>query len=325
MVIRLIVLLLVTLSAFTASAQSKLSFYQYVKQLEADLVEQGSNVSDTKLAFNKIKLFKKAVVVQQRKRKKIRTLDTFLPRLVNEDRVKKARVLYKKHLKLLKRIEKKYNIQPRFIVALWGVANDFADEVDGYNALSVLSSLSYANQDDLNYPAQIQSAISLLNTQAIGVSSIKSNWAGKIGLFNLSSSQYLASYQDYDNDGKVDVWHSMGDSFATTAKLLANNGWEHKYTWGRQVKLPNGFDESLIAKGQYQTLSQWKSLGITRFDDRALPNAQIKAQLVAPDGPKGRIYLTYTNFEQILAVTDSMYDAVAVGYLSNRIKYPPVR
>lgn len=325
MILRSILLVLTCSAVFSASAQPTLSFYQYVKQLEAQLVKNGSDVNQTKLAFNKVKLFKKALVVQQRERKKLKSLDTYLPRLVNPQRVKKARALYKEHLPLLKDIEKKYNIQPRFIIALWGVANDFAAEVDGYNAFSVLSSLAYANQNDPAYSLQILSAINILNTKAIGFASVKSNWAGKIGLFNLSSSQYLTSHQDYNNDGKADVWQSMDDSFATTAKFLKDSGWQHKYTWGRQVKLPKAFDDSLITAGNYQTLSQWKKLGITRFDNRALPTAQLKAKLVAPDGAKGRIYLTYKNFEYLLQLNDSLYNAIAVGYLSNRIKYPPIK
>jgi len=310
---------------FSVYAQPTVSFYQYVKQLQLDLVKNGSDVTKTKLAFSKVKLFKKAVVVQQLERKRIKSLDTYLPRVINEKRVKRARALYKEHLPLLKEIEKKYNIQPRFIVALWGIANDFAPEVDGYNALSVLSSLAYANQSDPTYQSQIQSTVNLLNTQAIGLSNVKSNWAGKVGLFNLNSSQYLTSYQDFNNDGKADVWQSMDDSFATTANFLQSSGWEHNYTWGRQVKLPTGFDHTLIETAGYKTLSQWKKLGITRFDNRQLPTATLEAQLIAPDGEKGRIYLTYKNFEYIMQLNDSLYNAIAVGYLSNRIKYPKIK
>jgi len=325
MIFRSILFMLTACVGFSVYAQPTVSFYQYVKQLQLDLVKNGSDVTKTRLAFSKVKLFKKAVVVQQLERKRIKSLDTYLPRVINEKRVKRARALYKEHLPLLKEIEKKYNIQPRFIVALWGIANDFAPEVDGYNALSVLSSLAYANQSDPSYQSQIQSTINLLNTQAIGLSNVKSNWAGKVGLFNLNSSQYLTSYQDYNNDGKADVWQSMDDSFATTANFLQSSGWEHNYTWGRQVKLPTGFDHTLIETAGYKTLSQWKKLGITRFDNRQLPTATLEAQLIAPDGEKGRIYLTYKNFEYIMQLNDSLYNAIAVGYLSNRIKYPKIK
>jgi len=325
MIFRSILFMLTASVGFSVYAQPTVSFYQYVKQLQLDLVKNGSDVTKTKLAFSKVKLFKKAVVVQQLERKRIKSLDTYLPRVINEKRVKRARALYKEHLPLLKEIEKKYNIQPRFIVALWGIANDFAPEVDGYNALSVLSSLAYANQSDPTYQSQIQSTVNLLNTQAIGLSNVKSNWAGKVGLFNLNSSQYLTSYQDFNNDGKADVWQSMDDSFATTANFLQSSGWEHNYTWGRQVKLPTGFDHTLIETAGYKTLSQWKKLGITRFDNRQLPTATLEAQLIAPDGEKGRIYLTYKNFEYIMQLNDSLYNAIAVGYLSNRIKYPKIK
>lgn len=325
MFLRSVLLMLSVGAVFSVVAEPKLSFYQYVKQLEAKLVDNGSDITQTKEAFKNVKLFKKAVVVQQRERERKPTLDTFLPNIVNEQKVEKARSLYKTYLPLLKDIERKYKIQPRFIIALWGVSNDFSEEADGYNALSVLSSLAYANQTDINYYTQIESVLNLLSQNNIGFTNIKSNWAGGIGLFNLSAEQYLSSHQDYDNDGKSDVWYSIDDSFATTANFLSDNGWESEYTWGRQVKLPENFDTKIIEKAEYLPLSQWKKLGLTRFDDRALPNAQLKAKITAPDGVKGRVYLTYKNFESLMKLNESLYKSIAVGYLSNRIKFPPIK
>lgn len=322
MMFRFVLLMLTLGMIFNVNAKPQLSFYQYVKQLEANIIEDGGDVDKTKAAFKNIKLFKKAIVVQQRERNKVKSLDVYLSTFVNEQRVKKAKALYKQHFRLLKKIEKKYKIQPRFLIALWGVANDFSSDVDGYNSLNVLSSLAHANSDDKNYQIQIHSVLNLLNTDDIGYSDIKSNWAGKIGLFNLSASQYLSSYQDYDNDGKSDIWHSKSDSFATTANFLLNNGWKNTYTWGRQVKLPKTFDVALINTKEYKTLSEWSKLGIKRINNWSLPSVELKAQLVAPDGPDGRVYLTYKNFESLVALNDSIYKAIAVGDLSNRIRFP---
>lgn len=325
MLLRFILLVLTLSTAFSGYAKSQLSFHEYIKELESKLIKNGSNAYKTKEAFHQVKLFKKAVVVQEQTQQRQPTLDTYIPEVVNEQRVKKARTLYKTHLPLLKEIERKYNIQPRFIIALWGVSSDFADEIDGYNALSVLSSLAYTNPNDKTYYTEIESVVNLLNSNDVGLSGIKSDRSGKVGLFSLSAQQYSSSHQDYDNDGKSDIWRSMGDSFATTAKYLADNGWENDFTWGRQVKLPKNFDNRLIAKDEYLTLSQWKKIGLTRFDDRDLPNAQLKAKITAPDGANGRVYLTYKNFEYLMKLNDSLYNSIAVGYLSNRIKFPPIK
>lgn len=320
MIFRSVLLILTFGTIFNVNAKPQLSFYQYVKQLEANFIEQGGDADETKSAFKNIKQFKKAIIVQQRERNRNQSLDFYLSTFVNQQRIEKAQELYKKHIRLLTKIEKKYQIQPRFIIALWGVANDFSSDVDGYNSLNVLSSLAHANNDDDTYQAQIYSVLELLKTDAVGFSDIKSNWAGKIGLFNLNASQYLSSYQDADNDGKSDIWHSKSDSFATTANFLLNNGWNSRYTWGRQVILPKGFDVTSINLKEYKSLSQWSDLGIKRINHWALPSVELKAKLIAPDGFDGRLYLTYKNFESLVDLNDSIYKAIAVAELSDKIK-----
>ncbi|MDN3684397.1 lytic murein transglycosylase [Vibrio sinaloensis] len=37
------------------------------------------------------------------------------------------------------------------------------------------------------------------------------------------------------------MWNTKADVFASTANYLSQSGWEDGFTWGRQVKLPEGF------------------------------------------------------------------------------------
>ena len=53
------------------------------------------------------------------------SLNQYLNKAVSANRIKKAKKLYKDNYSLLKKIETYYKVQPRFIVALWGIETDF--------------------------------------------------------------------------------------------------------------------------------------------------------------------------------------------------------
>ena len=233
--------------------------------------------------------------------------------------------LYKQNLPLLKKISARYGIQPRFLIAIWGVETGFSDHVSNYPALSVLVSLAYSDPDNKRYRQQIYSVLTAIDKDVSHMADFRSDWGGKLGMLNFSPSNYLSNAQDYDQDGFADIWQSKSDTFSSLAKFLADNGWNKDLTWGRQVKLPQDFDSKLIDLNVKKSLKQWQELGVRRFNGRELPLANLQAALVAPDGIKGRIFLAYSNYNVLLKWQDSPYFASAVGYLSDRIKFPPIK
>lgn len=71
------------------------------------------------------------------------TLDEYIPRAVPEWKVKQAQSLYEKHYTELQRIGKQYGVQPRFIVALWGVESNFGAFTGNFRVIDALSTLAY--------------------------------------------------------------------------------------------------------------------------------------------------------------------------------------
>ncbi|MCG9774523.1 lytic murein transglycosylase, partial [Vibrio diabolicus] len=151
------------------------------------------------------------------------------------------------------------------------------------------------------------------------------SWAGAMGQCQFMPSSFLRFAADGNGDGKKDIWQSEADVFASTANYLSKSGWDDKYTWGRQVKVPKGIDRSLegrtAEKGKY--LQEWSKLGITKYDGSPLPklDEDIKAWLIMPDDENGRTYLVYNNYNVLMKWNRSYYFALAVSHLADRIKY----
>ena len=148
----------------------------------------------------------------------------------------------------------------------------------------------------------------------------KGSWAGAMGQTQFMPVSFLTYAQDYDGDGKKDIWGTKADVFASIANYLASEGWDDTGTWGRQVRLTKPVTISGLTKANMRPLSFWQDQGVRRFDGSDLPNVDIKASLIMPDGENGRIYLVYNNFHTLMKWNRSTYFGVSVGYLSERIK-----
>jgi len=321
-----------------AKELSQSGFEQYVVELKTEALTHGFTQSLIDNSFAKVKFHKRAVSADRKQPEKIETLDTYLPKRIPKWKVKKARVLFKQHQEILSEIGNKYGVQPRFIVALWGLETNFGKFTGGYNVVSALSTLAYEGRRETFFKKQLWAALTILKQGHIDSADMKGSWAGAMGQNQFMPTSFLAYAVDGDGDGKKDIWQNQVDIFASMANYLQKEGWNDELTWGRQVKLPPNFDISLAipkntgsrknwlkAWGKTEkTLAQWQSLGIRRTDGTNLPNVAIKAALVFPDDESGRAYLAYDNYKSLMHWNLSYYFVSSVGHLSDRIKFPPI-
>lgn len=317
---------------------TQVGFEQYIIELKAEALAQGFKQSLIDSSFAEVKFHKRAVTADRKQPEKVETLDTYLPKRVPSWKVKKARALYKQHQVVLTEIGNKYSVQPRFIVALWGLETNFGKFTGGYNVVSALSTLAYEGRREVFFKKQLWAALTILEQKHIDIVDMKGSWAGAMGQNQFMPTSFLAYAVDGDGDGKKDIWQNQVDIFSSMANYLQKEGWNDELTWGRQVKLPQNFDTTLAipkntgsrrnwlkawAKTE-KTLAQWQVLGIRRTDGTSLPKVDIKAALVFPDDEKGRAYLAYDNYKSLMHWNLSYYFVSSVGHLSDRIKFPPI-
>ena len=321
-----------------AKTLSEEGFNEYIVELKAEALEQGFQQKLIDESFSKVKFHKRAVVADRKQPEKVETLDTYLPKRVPSWKIKKARLLYKEHKEVLAKVSADYAVQPRFIVALWGLETNFGKFTGNYNVVSALSTLAYEGRRETFFKKQLWAALTILEQGHIKIDNMKGSWAGAMGQNQFMPTSFLAYAVDGDGDGKKDIWQNQTDIFASMANYLQKEGWNDDLTWGRQVKLPKDFNLSLaIPKNTgsrknwlkawsktEKTLSQWQALGVRRTDGTNLPSVNIKAALVFPDDENGRAYLAYDNYKSLMHWNLSYYFVSSVGHLSDRIKFPPI-
>lgn len=297
-------------------------FDEYVLGLKAEAREKGISESIINSAFEGIKFTERAVKADKSQPERKLTLDEYLPRAVPDWKVKQANQLYHQHKTALDKIGRQLGVQPRFIVALWGVESNFGRLMGNYNVIEALSTLAYEGRREAFFRNQVMAALEILEQGHISPKEMKGSWAGAMGQPQFMPTSFLTFAIDGNKDGRIDIWKTEADVFASAANYLNKSGWDDKYTWGRQVQLPEGLDDTVfgVEKEKGRSLAEWQKLGVRRVNGRALPNVDIQAWLIQPDDNLGRAYLIYGNYQALLKWNRSHYFALAVSYLADRIK-----
>lgn len=238
---------------------------------------------------------------------------------VNEARIEKGQEMLRKHAVLLDKIGKKYGVPPRFLVAFWGLESNYGSHFGGYSVVDALVTLAYDPRRSRFFRVQLLDALRIIDQGDIPADKMRGSWAGAMGHLQFIPSTFTRYAVDEDGDGKRDIWNSLPDTFGSAANYLSSIGWVADKTWGREVKLPAGFDISLAASSIRKPLREWSKLGVRSMDGGPLPAADIDAMLVLPSGYQGPAFLTYTNYQKILNWNRSTLYAIAVGHLADRL------
>jgi membrane-bound lytic murein transglycosylase B len=247
------------------------------------------------------------------------TLNQYLHAMVSENRIAEGRKKLQENGTLLNRVASRYGLQPRFVVALWGIETDFGSSNDSFPVIGSLATLAYDSRRSSFFRKELMHALRILDEGHMSLAQMKGSWAGAMGQLQFIPSAFHHFAVDYDGDGRMDIWKGCGDVFASAANYLMRCGWKRDQTWGHEVCLPNGLDRALIGFEYQKRLSEWQALGVRCLDGQDLPTLDILSSIIQPDGSAGRAFLVYSNYRCILKWNRSPNFAIAVGILSDRI------
>lgn len=308
----------------TRQQVNAVGFDTYVANLKQEARTKGISERTVEQAFAQVHFIERAVHHDRGQPEFKLTLDSYLPRAVPEWKVRQAQALYRQHGELLARIGDQYGVQPRFIVALWGIESNFGKLTGKYPLISSLTTLAYEGRREAFFKRELFAALTILEQGHVKPDALIGSWAGAMGQVQFMPSSFLAYAVDQDGDGRKDLWRSLPDVFASAANYLKQQGWNGQQTWARQVRVPASLDGSLIGLKLSKPVSEWQALGVRDLDGSRLPATQQAASLVMPDDRDGRAYLAYDNYKTLLRWNRSNYFAVAVGYLADRLAATPV-
>lgn len=247
------------------------------------------------------------------------TFADYLNRRVNDQRVEQGRAMLKKHRALLNRVSAQYGVPAPYLVSFWGLETNFGSFFGKMSVVDSLATLACDQRRSAYFTGELMAALRILEEGAIKPERMEGSWAGAMGHVQFMPSAFLRHAVDYDGDGRRDLWNSIPDAMGSAANFLQSLGWDSGTRWGREVKLPDGFEYLQAGLNNHKPLSEWQKLGVRQTSGASLPSADIKASLLVPAGHEGPAFLVYDNFNVIMRWNRSEFYAIAVGHLADRI------
>lgn len=243
----------------------------------------------------------------------------YLDGAVSDQRISNGRVRYVDHQGLYTRLERKYGVEGRFLVAIWGLETSYGAITGGHNLFEALATLAYDGRRTAYGESQLLAALKIVERGDKPFDRMVGSWAGAIGQTQFIPTTYLQYAVDEDGDGRRDLFDSVPDVMASTANYLASSGWRQGESWGREVVLPADFDYALAGEKDGLPYSKWRALGVMNTERALVPDSNIVASLLVPAGHRGPAFLTLANFNAILRYNNSTSYALAIGHLADRI------
>ncbi|WP_133407316.1 lytic murein transglycosylase [Parashewanella tropica] len=308
-------LLFSSTSVFSQEAE----FYQCLSNLKEKAIAQGITQATIKDSLDRVKPRPKVVKLDKNQPEFSATFETYFNRRVNAWRIQKGQALWKKHRKLLNQLTVKYGIPGQYILAFWGLETNYGGYKGKRPVIDSLVTLACKPRRGKFFTKELMQALKIKQKNGFSYEKMTGSWAGAMGHTQFMPSAYAKYAVDADGDGKADLWNSEIDALTSAANFLQHLGWTRAERWGREVKLPKGFDFSPIGQQKVYDLEKWKKLGVRMADGRPLVVANMKARLYLPSGHTGPAFLAYNNFKTIMRWNNSSFYAISVGHLADRI------
>lgn len=267
------------------------------------------------------------------------TFSEYIDKRISNLRVINGINKYNKYNTLLQKIKKIYNVQPRFIISIWGLETAYGEITGNYPVIESLLTMSYDERRRRYFTKELYNSFKIIEEGHIDLENFKGSWAGAMGQNQFMPSSFLNYAQDFNNDGKKNIWTDIEDSLASIGRYLqgvGSNKWDPNYTWGREVIPPENIKElekELFIKREKGCLaikklskkiplSKFREMNFQKLNGQKVDNLGIDSYLVRMGREENdfRYFIVYNNYLNILSYNCSNYYALSVGLLSDKIK-----
>jgi membrane-bound lytic murein transglycosylase B len=310
---------------------SRPEFSEFIAKIKEQALANGVSAATVEAALTGLEPLEVVVERDRTQAETVLTIDQYLQRRLTRRFVRTAVERARAHRKTLAAISRKYEVPSGVIVAIWGMESNFGGFTGTRPIIQALATLAWDGRRGAFFTSELMHALNILDKGYIDLESMKGSWAGAMGQTQFMPSSYIAHAQDFDGDGRRDIWKTLPDVFASIANYLKAYGWNDAQTWGREVTLPKGGFAPLVQTVGLRPsgcraaremtvplpLARWQALGVRTVAGRALPKVARSASLL---NAGSKTYLVYSNYDSLLGYNCAHAYALAVALLSDRIR-----
>ncbi|WP_294034649.1 lytic murein transglycosylase [uncultured Moraxella sp.] len=231
-------------------------------------------------------------------------------------RISQGKSKLSENYSVLASAENMYGTSKEITTAIWGMESSFGAATGSMDLVNALSSLAYDGRRREFAENQLLAMATMADRGDVYLSQLKGSWAGGMGHTQFIPTTWLSEGVDGNGDGHKDPWNSA-DALSSTASYLGNAGWVRGLAPFYEVRLPSGFDYTLLNSGK-RSLDAWKSAGLSAVGGESF-GGNHEAELWLPAGKNGPALLLTKNFDVIKVYNNSSSYALGVALLAKRM------
>lgn len=318
-----IVLLAATTALLSGPAWSQSGFQDCLQNIRGEALRQGvpANVIDT--AFRNLTPDSKVIELDSRQPEFSLTYGKYIANAVTPDRVARGQQKLQQWRSLLDALEREYGVLPQYLVAFWGVETNYGSYMGDFSALRSVATLACMTKRQAFFSNETVQALRILASNHMTTQQMKGSWAGAMGNMQFMPSTFTKWAVDRDGNGRIDIWNSMPDAFASAANFLRGIGFRPGLPAAEEVTLPQGFALDQADTTIEKPVRAWSGMGVKRAGGGALPASDEPASIILPAGWRGPAFILYPNFKAVMNWNRSTLYALSVAILAQQIAGGP--
>jgi membrane-bound lytic murein transglycosylase B len=314
-----------------APPPSRPSFAEFLNGVKADALARGIRAEIVDQAFAGVEEPSAQVIERDRSQAEVvQTLEKYLSQRVTAKTVATGREMLERHHDLLEEISATYGVPPPVLIAIWGFESNFGQFSGVRPTIAALATLAWDPRRSTLFRRELLDALEILNRGDIDLASMKGSWAGAMGQPQFIPSSYLKYAEDYDGDGRRDIWSTPADVFASIANYMHGAGWKNGERWGQEVEVDAAARRRIVNEVQRRNGScqatrdmtvtlpaaRWRELGVHAANGAPLPEDTPDGALVIGES---RTFLVFHNYYALLDYNCAHSYAVGVGLLADSV------
>lgn len=301
-------------------------FRDCLQNIRADATKQGVPAAIADRAFQGLTPDQKVVDLDNRQPEFSLTYAKYVGGTVSADRIVKGQQRMAQHRQLLDALQAEYGVPPQYLMAFWGIETNYGTYMGDFRVVRSVATLACMTRRTAFFSNETVQALRILNMNQMTSEQMRGSWAGAMGNMQFMPSTFTKWAVDRDGNGRIDIWNSLPDAFASAANFLRGIGWKPGLPSSEEVFLPRGFPLDQADTTVEKPVKAWAAMGVRKPGGAALPASDEPASILLPAGFRGPAFIIYPNFKAVMNWNRSTLYALSVGILARQIAGgPPVQ
>lgn len=305
------------IASFNVQPSDSEGFLVWLDAFKQEAKTEHISSNTIKATFKNAKYLPQVIVFDRAQPEFISPFLIYIEKRVTPNQIALGRTMLQQHEVLLNQIEAQYSVPKNVLVAFWGLETSYGANKGNYGLPSALMTLAYEGRRAEFFRGQLLDTMRIVDAGHNNIAGMRGSWAGAMGHMQFMPSTLLKHGVDADGDGRINIWTSLPDAFASAANYLAKTGWRKDEPAALEVKLPENFDYSLAHYNHRKSVVEWSKLDVLDMENKALPSLE-NAAIVLPQGYKGPAFMVFSNFDVIMDWNRSVNYALSVAHLANQ-------